>query len=190
MVNAASMKFAFLVLLAFYSAAFASDEARLAPEHLAQAERLVYAMGTAESIGIPTRRLLNTMRETDPQKAELMAAVMEPFLAKGYVGRGLRGFWASRFDIDTCRQLIAFWEGPVGRRFVSTQVQLLSTGSAPELRFTQEEQDIMRRFEKTPAARAMAQAMQAFEKPLAAFTSETQQLITQRYAEEVARRNN
>lgn len=186
-VKAASLKLAFLVCTIFHAAAFASDSTRYAPEHLAEAERLVYAMGAAESIIIPSMRYLANLRATDPQKAEAMAAAMEPFLVKEYVGQGLRHFFASQFDVETCRQLAEFWEGPVGRRFVDTQLQLLSTGSAPELRLTQEEQELMQQFEGTAAARAMAQAMPAFEQRLAAFANETQQLIARRLAEQDAR---
>lgn len=165
----------------------ASDGAGFSHAQLAEAERLVYAMGAPESIGIPTRRLLQKISETDPEGAKALARIVEPLLAKEYIARELREVFAEGLDIDACRRLAEFWEGPAGRRLVRTQVQVLSTGSAPKLQFTRAEQDIIARFERNGAARDLERVMPAFEKRLAEFQAETLQLIRQRYAEEVAR---
>ena len=156
--------------------------------HLEAAERLVYAMGMYESLTIPTRKVLQQMRTSDPATADLMAAVVEPFIDKEYIGHEFRVFMASQFDMETCRQLSEHWEGPIGRRFVDTQVQLLTTGKARPLKFTQTEEAIAKRFEKTPAFLAFARAMPAIEARLAAFGKEIEVKMAARMKEELVRR--
>jgi hypothetical protein len=169
----------------------AQDKTQFSAAHLAEAERLVYALGMVESLTIPTRRAIQQIRQSDPARADLMAAGMGPFLEKKYIGLGLRELMASQFDPETCRQLSEHWEGPVGRRFVNTQVQLLSTGKAPELKFTPEEEAMAKRFEKTAAFQAFARAQPAIQQGLAAYVKDTKEkMARKKMQDDAARRKN
>ena len=158
------------------------------PAHLAAAERLVYAMGMYESLTIPTKKALEQMRTADPARAELMTRVVEPFIKKEYIGQEFREFMAGHFDLDTCGQLTGYWEGPVGRRYVATQVQLLTTGKAPPLTFTPAEESIGKLFEKTQAFATFSRALPAMEEKLTAFSKEIRTKMADRMKEELARR--
>ena len=175
--------FAAVILLAS-----ASEGADFTNEHLAQAERLVYALGIPESLTIPATRALQQLRTKDPSRADLMDSIMRPYLDKNFLGREIRGFIAGEFDIETCRQLVELWEGPVGRKFVNTQVQLLTTGNAPQLEFTADEEAIMKRFEQSPAAQAFARGMPVVMEKIAEFTKDTKGKIDRKRDEELARR--
>lgn len=183
--------FAALVMAALLPAlATAQNQREFSAGHLMEAERLVYALGVVESLSIPTRKVLKQIRQTDPARADLMASVMEPFIDKKYIGLELREFMASQFDEETCRQLSEHWEGPVGRKFVNRQVQLLTTGAAPDLNFTPAEEAIARRFEQTATFQAFARAQPALQQTLAAFGQATNEKMRQKMKEELARRNN
>jgi hypothetical protein len=158
------------------------------PAHLKAAERLVYALGMYESLTIPTKRALEQMRAIDPAKAELMTYVVAPFITKEYIGREFREFVAGQFDMETCGGLSEFWEGPVGRKFVTSQVQLLTTGKAAPLTFTPAEESNAKLFEKTKAFLAFSRAMPAIEERLALFTKELNVKMAARMNEELARR--
>jgi hypothetical protein len=173
---------------ALISLAHVSESAEFSNEHLAEAERLVYALGIAESLSIPATRALQRLREKDPARADLLDSIMKPYLDKKFLGREIRGFIAGEFDIETCRQLAELWEGPVGRKFVNTQVQLLSTGAAPQLEFTADEEAIMKRFEQTPAAQAFARGMPVVMAKIADFAKDTKEKIDRKHDEELARR--
>ena len=182
----------FAVLVAAAVAAYpaaAQNKTEFSAAHLAQAERLVYAMGMVESLSIPSKRLIQQIRQGDPARADLMASAMGPFLEKKYIGQGLRELMAGQFDIETCRQLAEHWEGPVGRKFVKAQVQLLTTGKAPQLKFTPAEEAAAKRFEKTAAFQAFVRAQPAIQKGLAAYAQDTKEKMTQKMEEEAARRN-
>lgn len=71
-----------------------------------------------------------------------MTTVITPLIEKKRIGLELRKVMASQFNIESCRLLSEFWEGPVGRKFVNAQVQVLSTGKGPELNFTPSEKAI------------------------------------------------
>ncbi len=180
---------AFITAAVIPHLATAENTRKFSAAHLVEAERLVYALGIVENLSIPTRKFLRQIRETDPARADLMASVMEPFIDKKYIGLEFRGFMASQFDVETCRQLSEHWEGPVGRRFVNTQVQLLTTGKAPELKFTPTEEAIGKRFEQTAAFRAFARAQPALQQRLAAFAKDTKEKMAQKMKEELVRRN-
>jgi hypothetical protein len=169
--------------------AAAQDKKPYTDAHLAQAERLVYAMGIVESLTLPTKRLISQIRQSDPARADAMAAGMGPFMEKKYIGQGLREMVASKLDADTCRQLAEHWEGPIGRKFVNTQVQLLTTGKAPQIKFTPKEEAEMKRFEKTPAFQAFARAQPAIMQGVAAFAKDSKEKMAQKMEEESARRN-
>lgn len=157
------------------------------PAHLAAAERLVFAMGMYESLTIPTTRALEQMRATDPARAELIAHVAEPFIKKEYIGQEFRQFMAAHFDLKTCEQLTEYWEGPVGRKYVAVQVQLLTTGKAPPLTFTPVEESMLKLFEKTRACAEFSRAWPALEARVAAFSNEIGTKIAQRMREESVR---
>jgi hypothetical protein len=169
--------------------ATAQDKTEFSPAHLAQAERLVYAMGMVESLSIPTKRLIQQIRQSDPARADVMAAGMGPFMEKKYIGTGLRELMASQFDRETCRQLAEHWEGPIGRKFVNAQVQLLTTGKGPQLKFTPAEEAAAKRFEKTAAFQSFVRAQPAIQQGLAAFARDTKERMSQKMQEEQARRN-
>lgn len=182
--------FAALIIAVLMPQVAAAEKKQVAsPAHLAAAERLVYAMGLYESLTIPTRRALEEMRTSDPEKAELMAYVVEPFIQKEYIGQEFRQFVADHFDLKTCRQLTEYWEGPVGRKYVAIQVQLLSTGEAPPLTLTPAEESISKLFEKTQAFAKFSRAMPAMEERLAAFTKEISAKMAHRMKDELARRS-
>ena len=171
-----------------YSAT-AQNKTDFSAAHLAQAERLVYALGMVESLSIPTKRLIQQIRQSDPVRADVMASGMGPFMEKKYIGAGLRELMASQFDMETCRQLAEHWEGPIGRKFVNTQVQLLTTGKAPQFKFTPAEEAMAKRFEQTAAFKAFVRAQPAIQQGLAAFAQDTKQKMAQRMQEESERRN-
>lgn len=149
--------------------------------HLAAAERVVYAMALPERFIIPTRQLLQNSLEKDPDNAPLMSATMDPYLQKQYTAQQLKGWFASRFDQTTCRQIAAFWEGPVGRKLVRTQVQMLSTGEAPELVFTPKEKALMKRFDATKAGQAFLVAMPQIEETFAEYMKDTQMRMREQF---------
>jgi hypothetical protein len=184
------MSFTNLVLLVFMSAlaipvATAQGGDSFSAEHLAAAERMVYALGIPESLSIPTRRVIQQVREKDPVRAKVMSSAFEPYLDKKYVADGLKEFIAGQLDNESCRQIAEFWEGPVGRRFVSTQVELLMTGKAPKLVFTPDEETMMKRFEKTGAFHAFNRAMPAIQARIAEFAKDLQARMGTRFKEEL-----
>ena len=180
---------ALIVAAAIPYSAIAQNKPEFSAAHLAQAERLVYAMGMVESLTLPTKRLISQIRQSDPARADTMAAGMGPFMEKKYIGLGLREVVAAQLDADTCRQLAEHWEGPIGRKFVNTQVQLLTTGKAPQIKFTAAEEAQIKRFEKTAAFQSYARAQAAIMQGVAAFAKDTKEKMAQKMEEEAARRN-
>lgn len=171
----------FFLLMAACAAAFAQAGANFAPTHLAAAERIVYAMALPERFIIPTKQLLQNSLDKDPENAPLMSATMDPYLQKQYTANQLKGYFASQFDLPTCRQIAAFWEGPVGKKLVRTQVQMLTTGDAPELAFTAKEKAIMQRFDATKAGQAFLGAMPQIEETFAEYTKNTQMKMREQF---------
>ena len=180
---------ALVIAVSLPHVAIAENRAEFSSAHLAEAERLVYALGVAESMSIPTNRFLQKVRDNEPEKGELMTAVMSPFIEKKYIGLGLREFMASQFDMESCRLLSEHWEGPVGRKFVGTQIQLLSTGKAPEITFTPTEEAIGKSFEKTAAFQDFMRAQPAIQQKIGAFAKEIKEKMAQRMRDELARRS-
>jgi hypothetical protein len=167
--------------------AFAQDDAQFSAEHLAAAERVVYAMGLPERFIIPTQELLQRSREKDPDNAPLMSAVFRPYLEKKYTAEQLRGFFAARFDLDYCRRIAEFWEGPVGKKLVSNQVRMLTSGTAPKLVFSAREKALIKNFETTGAGKAFLFAMPDIEDVLEGFTRETQMKMREKFLNELKR---
>lgn len=159
----------------------AQNAAAYSAAHLAAATRVVYAMGLPERFIIPTKQLLQGSLDKDPDNAELMSATMAPYLQKHYTADQLRDFFASRFDLAACRQIAAFWEGPVGKKLVRIQVQQLSTGDGPELAFTAREKALMKRFDATRAGKAFLAAMPDIEDKMAEHTKDTQMKMRERF---------
>lgn len=149
--------------------------------HLAAAERLVYAMALPERFIIPTRQLLKNSLEKDPDNAPLMSATMDPYLQKQYTASQLKTWFASQFNSDICRQIAVFWEGPVGKKLVRTQVQMLTTGDAPQLVFTPKEKALMKRFDATKAGQAFLVAMPQIEEIFAEYMKDTQMRMREQF---------
>lgn len=179
---------ALVIAVSLLHVVLAESRAKFSSAHLAEAERLVYALGVAERMSIPTKRFLQNVRENEPEKGELMTAVMSPFIEKKYIGLGLRVFMASQFDMKSCRLLSEHWEGPVGRKFVDTQIQLLSAGKAPMLTFTPAEDAIAKSFEKTAAFKSFMRSQPAIQKKIGAFANEIKEKMAQKMKDELARR--
>lgn len=149
--------------------------------HLAAAERVISAMALPERFIIPTRQLLQNSLEKDPENAPLMSSTMAPYLEKHYTVQQLKSYFASQFDAATCKQIAAFWEGPVGKRLVKTQVQMLSTGEAPPLVFTPREKALMKRFDGTKAGQAFMVAMPQIEETFAQYMKNTQMRMREQF---------
>jgi len=152
-----------------------------ATAHLAAAERLIYAMALPERFILPTRQLLQNSLEKDPENAPLMSATMAPYLEKQYTVKQLKSWFASQFDQATCHQIAAFWEGPVGKKLVQTQVRMLTTGEAPQLRFNAKEKALMKRFDATSAGQAFLVAMPQIEETFAEFMRITQMRMREQF---------
>lgn len=159
----------------------ASPEKDYAAAHLAAAERVIYAMALPERFILPTRQLLKNSLEKDPENAPLMSATMEPYLEKQYTARQLKRYFASQFDQATCQQIAAFWEGPVGKKLVKTQVQMLTAGDAPPLVFTPKEKALMKRFDATSAGQAFLGAMPQIEETFAEYMKNTQMRMREQF---------
>ncbi len=149
--------------------------------HLAAAQRVVYAMALPERFIIPTQQLLKNSMEKDPDNAPLMSATMAPYLKKEYTGEQLKSWFASQFDQATCREIAAFWEGPVGKKMVRTQMQMLNTGEAPELVFNAKEKALMKRFDATKAGQAFLMALPQIEETFAEYTKNTQMRMREQF---------
>lgn len=137
----------------------AQNNSDFTEEHLAAAERVVYSIGIPESLIIPTEREIQLIQKSDPAKAQALSAASKPFLEKQYIGSSLKVFVASELDAETCRKIADFWEGPVGRKFVGKQVELLSSGNTSPLQFSPDEEEAMSSFEKTKAFQDFTAAM-------------------------------
>jgi hypothetical protein len=178
-----------LISLFFYLAACltsvhaeeAGAEKEYSAAHLAAAERVIYAMALPERFIIPTKQLLKNSLEKDPDNAPLMSATMDPYLEKQYTAKQLKTWFASQFDRDTCQQIATFWEGPVGRKLVRTQVQMLTTGEAPQLVFTPKEKALMKRFDATKAGQAFLVAMPQIEETFAEYMKNTQMRMREHF---------
>lgn len=173
-------------LFFFLAACLASVRAEEAAKefssaHLAAAERVIYAMALPERFIIPTKQLLKSSLDKDPENAPLMSATMDPYLEKQYTAKQLNTWFASQFDKDTCHQIAAFWEGPVGRKLVRTQVQMLTTGEAPQLVFTPKEKALMKRFDGTKAGQAFLVAMPQIEETFAEYMKNTQMRMREQF---------
>jgi hypothetical protein len=181
--------YCFLSLLLCAVSVFAEDAPAptFSSEHLAEAERVVYAMGIPERFIIPTKELLKRSREIDPENSVLMAAVFDPYLEKKYTAQQLRGFIAAQFDLDTCRQVAQFWEGPVGKKLVNNQIRMLATGNAPKLTFTAREKALIKKFETTPSGQAFLQALPMIEDTLLEYTEETHKKMREKFLTELKR---
>ncbi|WP_158592279.1 DUF2059 domain-containing protein [Noviherbaspirillum sedimenti] len=152
-----------------------------ATTHLAAAERVIYAMALPERFILPTRQLLKNSLEKDPENAPLMSATMEPYLEKQYTAKQLKRYFASQFDEATCKQIAAFWEGPVGKKLVKTQVQMLTAGEASQLVFTPKEKALMKRFDATKAGQAFLEAMPQIEETFAEYMKNTQMRMREQF---------
>ena len=159
----------------------AGSEKAFSAAHLAAAERVIYAMALPERFIIPTRQLLQNSQDKDPENAPLMSSTMEPYLEKKYTVQQLKNYFASQFDQSTCQQIAAFWEGPVGKKLVKTQVQMLATGEAPQLVFTPKEKALMKRFDATKAGQAFVVAMPQIEETFAEYTKNTQMRMREQF---------
>ena len=158
------MKYTIKYLLVIFfiligNTAVAQHTRNFTEEHLAAAEHLVYAIGIPESLIIPTERAIQLIQKSDPAKAHALSAASKPFLGKQLIGSSLKGFVASQLDAETCRKIADFWEGPVGRKFVAKQVELLSSGNRSPLKFSHDEEEAMKSFEKTKAFQDFTAAM-------------------------------
>jgi hypothetical protein len=179
--------YSFLAFLLWTALASAQDAPSFSAEHLAAAERVVYAMGLPERFIIPTKELLRRSREADPENGILMSAVFDPYLEKKYTGEQLRGFIAAQFDLDTCRQIAQFWEGPVGKKLVNNQIRMLTKGNAPKLIFTPREKALIKKFESTPSGQAFLQTLPLIEDTLLEYTEETHQKMREKFLKELKR---
>jgi hypothetical protein len=183
---------ALIVLVAFLAISrhtAADEKSNYSAVHLAEAERLVYALGVTESLSIPTKQAIEDIRKTHPERAELMQTVTDPYTERQYVGRELRGFMAEHFSIEVCRELSRFWEGPVGRKFVNVQVRVLTNGNAPALNFTPAEQEIRKRFEQTEAYRQFVRVHPLMQKRFAEFIRQTKEKMAHDMKQEIERRS-
>ncbi len=178
----------FFLLAGASCAALAQTAAGPTPAHLTAAARVVAAMGLPERFIIPTKQLLEGSLAKDPDNAPLMLTTMAPYLQKQYTIDQLKGYFASQFDLDECRRIAAFWEGPVGKKLVRTQVQMLSTGTASELVFTAKEKAIMKRFDATKAGKAFLAAMPAIEDVMAEHTKITQTTMRERFLQDLEKK--
>lgn len=156
--------------------------------HLAAAERVVYAMGLPERFIIPTTQLLRPSLERDPDNAPLMAATMAPYLKKSYTAGQLKFYFAERFDLDTCRRIAAFWEGPVGKKLVRNQVHMLTTGQPLQLVFSASEKALIKEFEDTNASVTFVEAIPEIEDKLVEHTKNTQMRMREDFLDELAKR--
>lgn len=174
----------FLFLAACLTSVHAQESAterKFSEAHLAAAERVVYAMALPERFIIPTKQLLQNSLEKDPDNAPLMSATMNPYLEKQYTAQQLKTWFANQFDQDTCKQIATFWEGPVGKKLVRTQVQMLTTGEAPQLVFTPKEKALMKRFDGTKAGQAFLVAMPQIEENFAEYMKNTQMRMREQF---------
>lgn len=160
----------------------AGTEKTYSPAHLAAAERVIYAMALPERFILPTRQLLKNSMEKDPENAPLMSATMEPYLHKEYTAGQLKNYFASQFDPAMCQQIAAFWEGPVGKKLVKTQIQMLTSEEAPpQLVFTPKEKALMKRFDATTAGKAFLLAMPQIEETFAEYMKNTQMRMREQF---------
>jgi hypothetical protein len=173
-----------------FSATASAQAAKKSPSraHLAAAERVVYAMGLPERFIIPTTQLLRPSLERDPDNAPLMATTMAPYLKKSYTAGQLKTYIAERFDLNTCRQIATFWEGPVGKKLVRNQVRMLTSGEAPQLVFTDSERELIKQFESTPASQEFVGAIPDIEDKLVEYTKNTQMRMREDFLDELGRR--
>lgn len=158
------------------------------PEHLAAAERIVYAMGLPERFIIPTSEMIKLSKTRDPVNAGLMGTVFQPYLEKKYTAEKLRTYFASRFDPETCLQIATFWEGPVGKKLVKTQVRLLTTGKADRPVYNRTEKAILKKFEASAAGQSMLEAMPDIEEVLSEYTRDTQTKMREEFLRQLERR--
>lgn len=184
------LKSFFFFLLAHCAAASALAETlpEFSADHLAAAERVVYAMALPERFIIPTSEMIKLSKQRDPVNAGLMGATFDPYLEKKYTAEKLKPFFASRFDLDACRQIAAFWEGPVGKKLVKIQVRLLTTGKADRPVYNRNEKAILKKFEESPAGQAMLQAMPDIEDVFTEYTKDTQMKMREEFLRELERR--
>lgn len=179
--KAAKFLFCFWLMQLWGALACAQSEPQFSAEHLAAAERVAYAMGLPERFIIPTQELLQRSREKDPDNAPLMMTVFRPYLEKKYTAEQLRGYFAARFNLAYCQRIAEFWEGPVGKKLVSNQIHMLSSGEAPKLVFTAREKTLIKKFEATEAGRAFLLAMPDIEDTLEEFTHTTQMKMREKF---------
>lgn len=156
--------------------------------HLAAAGRVISAMALPERFIIPTRLLLQNSLEKDPENAPLIAATMAPYLQKQYTVNQLKDFFASQFDQATCGQIATFWEGPVGKKLVQTQMQMLHTGEATPLVFTAREKALMKRFDSTSAGKAFLVAMPGIEERFDEYARSTQTKMREHFLLELEKK--
>ena len=183
------LKTLFLLLLTYSLAASAAEPpSQLAADHLAAAERVVHAMAMPERFIVTTSEMIKLSKQRDPVNAGLMSTIFNPYLEKKYTAEKLKPFFASRFDLDTCRQIAAFWEGPVGKKLVKIQLRLLTTGKPERPVYTRSEKAILKKFEESDAGQAMLQAMPDIEDVFAEYTRETQMKMREEFLRELERR--
>lgn len=156
------------------TAAPAAAAVSYAPTHLAAAERVVYAMGLPERFIVPTQVLLQNSFEKDPDNAPLMKATMAPYLKREYTVAQLKPWFAGKFDRASLQRIAVFWEGPVGKKLVASQLQVSMTGETKPLTFTEKEKQLMKRFDATQAGQAFVQAIPDIEENFAEFVRITQ----------------
>jgi hypothetical protein len=178
----------FIFVYGLAALAFAQAQPQFSAEHLAAAERVVYAMGLPERFIIPTSEMIKVSKTRDPDNADLMNAVFASYLDKHYTGEQLKPYFASLFDPDMCRQIAAFWEGPVGQKLVKTKVQLLSGGEPPALVYNRREKAIIKQFEKTAAGKAMLAAMPSIEETFADYTNDTQMKMREEFLRQLEKK--
>ncbi len=152
-----------------------------APAHMAAAERLVYAMGLPERFIVPTQLLLQNSFEKDPENAPLMKATMAPYLKREYTAAHLKPWFAGKFDRATMLRIATFWEGPVGKKLIASQVQVAATGEPKPLTFTEKEKQIMKRFDATSAGQAFVLAIPEIEENFAEFVRITQLRMREKF---------
>lgn len=180
--------FILLLLTHCLAASAAEPSPQFAADHLAAAERVVYAMALPERFIIPASEMIKLSKQRDPVNAGLMGTTFNPYLEKKYTAEKLKPFFASRFDLEACRQIAAFWEGPVGKKLVRIQLRLLTTGKAERPAYNRGEKAILKKFENSDAGQAMLQAMPDIEDVFAEYTKDTQTKMREEFLRELERR--
>ncbi|MBS0308311.1 MAG: hypothetical protein JSS58_05000 [Proteobacteria bacterium] len=156
-------------------------------EHLAAAERIVYAMALPERFILPSKAMIKLSEERDADNAALMETVFNSYLEKKYTADKLTPYFASRFDLGTCRQIATFWEGPVGKKLVKAQINILNGGEPKPIMYTRKEKAILKQFETSPAGQAMLAALPDIEETFADYTSDTQKKMREVFLRELER---